>query len=673
MEFIELLIIIALTITFSNILSKVMPTVPIFFAQIFLGIILGMSKYGHEITFEPEIFLVMIIAPLLFREGEEANISSIAKNFSTILFLAFGGVILTLLAVGFTLHTFFPTIPLAACLAFGAALGPTDAVAVGSLSKKLNMPDKVINILNGEGLLNDASGVTAFQFAVAALLTGTFSVVNASVTLFLSSIGGALVGLVVVWIKNRILHFIEQAAAKDVISYLLIELLLPFVVYVIAEIIGVSGIIAAVVAGVLQSKSHHRITLFDAQLANVSENIWSTIGFTLNALVFLFLGIELSEVISPVWTDRTYSNGWLLMIVLLITVVVFLVRFLFVRGFYLIKEYKATEKTTFREILLLTFGGVKGTVSLAAIFILPLSVNGVAFEQRALLLFLTACVIFVSLTMGMLILPLLSDGEYEKPIDLKELEVLNTVIKHMQHKLANNHLSEEEETAIEAIIDQYRMRIWEITTEGMTETDQKKVQELQAWMLTIEQQGLDEMYQKGEISHTSYVIYNRLLDRYEFANQKKFLSFISLWLLIGRRLLRILLHPKRFWRLKREHDFPKNSKINVHELKYIYDANSLRIHQRLEAKEENVSKTVLSFLAGRREMLLKRMYHRNVLSMVSIEKSPIYERELLNGYTFERRTIDEYEREDKISSLSANTYRQKVNLLESFAISKNLH
>jgi CPA1 family monovalent cation:H+ antiporter len=415
------------------------------------------------------------------------------------------------------------------------------------------------------------------------------------------------------------------------------------------------------------------VTLFDAQLANVSENIWSTIGFTLNALVFLFLGIELSEVVSPVWTDRTYSNGWLLMIVLLITVVVFLIRFLFIGGFYLVKEHRATEKTTLREILLLTFGGVKGTVSLAAIFILPLSVNGVAFEQRALLLFLTACVIFVSLTIGMLILPLLSDGEYERPIDLKELEVLNAVIKYLQQKLVKNSLSEEEETAIEAIVDQYRMRIWELTTEGMTESDQKKVQELQAWTLTIEQQGLDEMYQKGEISQTSYAIYNRLLDRYEFKNEKKFLSFISLWLLIGRRLLRMLLHPKRFWRLKRNRDFPKNPKINVNELKYIYDMNTLRINQLLESKEEKVSKTVLSFLVGRREMLLKRMYHRNVVSMVSIEKSSIYERELLNGYTYERRTIDEFEREEKISSLLANSYRQKVNLLESFAISKNLH
>ena len=672
MEFIELVIIITMTITFSNILSKVLPTVPIFFAQIFLGILLGMTKYSHEITFEPEMFLVMIIAPLLFREGEEADTSAIAKNFSTILFLAFGGVILTLLAVGFTLHTLFPAIPLAACLAFGAALGPTDAVAVGSLSKRLKMPDKVINILGGEGLLNDASGVTALQFAVTALLTGAFSLVNASFTLFLSSIGGAVVGFAVVFLKNKTLKFIEQVAAKDVISFLLIELLLPFVVYVIAEIIGVSGIIAAVVAGVLQSNSHHRITLFDAELANVSESIWSTIGFTLNALVFLFLGIELSEVTSPVWMDRSYSNFYLIEIIFLIVLVLFTVRFAYIRVFYWLKEVRSTEKTSLREIALLTFGGVKGTVSLAAIFILPLAVNGDYFEYRPLLLFLTAGVIFVSLLVGMIVLPFLADGEYEKPIDKREVELLNTVIHHLIHKLKKEEITEIEETAIEAVIDQYRMRTWELMAEGMTETDQKRMQELQAWMLRIEQQGLDEMYQAKTISKQSYILYNRLIERYEINNQKKYMSWISFWVLIVHRLARLILHPNRFMTLKREKEFVVSSGIDTSELMIIFEANTKRIRQRLETREENVNKEVLGYLNSRRELLLRRLYHRNVASMISIEKSTVYQKELLEGYKFERRMIDTFELEEKVSSLAANSYRQKVNLLESFAISKSV-
>ncbi len=179
MEFAELVIVFAVTITLSNIASRILPMIPAPLIQIFLGVVLGLTEWGQSIDFEPELFLVMIIAPLLFREGEKADISSILKNFGTILFLAFGGVILTLVGVGATLSFLLPSVPLAACFAFGAALGPTDAVAVSSLSGRVNIPKKAMHILEGEGLLNDASGVTAFQFALGALITGSFSAVNA--------------------------------------------------------------------------------------------------------------------------------------------------------------------------------------------------------------------------------------------------------------------------------------------------------------------------------------------------------------------------------------------------------------------------------------------------------------------------------------------------------------
>ncbi len=288
MEFIELVIIIAILVTLSNVASKILPSVPIFFIQIILGILLGLTEMGQEIAFEPEMFLVMIIGPLLFREGERADVPEILKNSKIVLFLAFGGVLMTLFAVGGTLHWLMPTIPLAACFAFGAALGPTDAVAVSSLAKRLKISKNIMHILEGEGLLNDASGVTALQFAIVALTTGSFSAANAGFQLLFSSIGGGLVGYLIVWLKRRILRFIEKISAQDVTVYLLIELLLPFAAYLLAEMIGVSGIIAAVVAGVAQAQRKRRISLFDAELANISESTWSTIVFTLNALVFLF-------------------------------------------------------------------------------------------------------------------------------------------------------------------------------------------------------------------------------------------------------------------------------------------------------------------------------------------------------------------------------------------------
>ncbi len=118
MEFAELVIVFAVTITLSNIASRILPMIPAPLIQIFLGVVLGLTEWGQSIDFEPELFLVMIIAPLLFREGEKADISSILKNFGTILFLAFGGVILTLVGVGAMLSFLLPSVPLAACFAF---------------------------------------------------------------------------------------------------------------------------------------------------------------------------------------------------------------------------------------------------------------------------------------------------------------------------------------------------------------------------------------------------------------------------------------------------------------------------------------------------------------------------------------------------------------------------
>ena len=173
MEFAELVIVFAVTITLSNIASRILPMIPAPLIQIFLGVVLGLTEWGQSIDFEPELFLVMIIAPLLFREGEKQIFLRFSK-FRDNFVLGIWRSHLTLVGVGATLSFLLPSVPLAACFAFGAALGPTDAVAVSSLSGRVNIPKKAMHILEGEGLLNDASGVTAFQFALGALITGSF-------------------------------------------------------------------------------------------------------------------------------------------------------------------------------------------------------------------------------------------------------------------------------------------------------------------------------------------------------------------------------------------------------------------------------------------------------------------------------------------------------------------
>ncbi|KAF1292832.1 cation:proton antiporter [Candidatus Enterococcus leclercqii] len=668
MELVELVIVITVAITFSNVLAKILPNIPIFFVQIFLGILVGLSQWGRSLNFQPEIFLVLIIAPLLFREGEHADLATIFKNFGTILSLAFGGVILTLLAVGGLLNVLMPTIPLAACMAFGAALGPTDAVAVSSIAKPLKMPPRVMRILEGEGLLNDASGVTAFQFAVAALITGSFSIWQASWQLLAASLGGVLVGGLVVWLKRRVIRVIEQAQAQEVTSYLLIELLLPFVAYVFSELVGVSGIIAAVTAGVMQAGGRQKVTLFQAELANVSQAVWNTVVFTLNGLVFIFLGIEISQVFSPIWESDIYANERLLLVILLVTVLLFVIRLLFLLllNVFLVKDGQRKSK---QEILLLTFGGVKGTVSLATIFILPTALHGAAFHQRSVLLFLTAGVILLSLVISLVVMPLIADGEAEAPVDEKGIAVLEEVLKELQQDEAAGNLTENETIALKAVRQSYASRIWETYTEAMTDSERQEVQEIQALILSIERDGLDESFRRQLIDVNSYRFYSRFIANFQHSFGRQILSFLSFWLLVVRRILRVILHPKLFWQ-RRHEDQQGPAPVDLEQLQTVYRRNTQLIQQSLASLEGVYDEKIITYFLQQRKTMMGSLKRNDFMAAVMIRQDPAFTKEVLRGYYLERKVIDEFESREEITTFSANEYRRKVNLLESYAMSQ---
>lgn len=660
MEFTFLIIVFALSITFSNIFNRIVPVIPLPIVQIIVGVLIGLTKMGQEIEFEPEVFLVMIIAPLLFREGELINLKAMMKNFGMILFLAFFGVLITLVGVGWTLHMILPTLPLAACFAFGAALGPTDAVAVGSLSGRIDIPERSMNILSGEGLINDASGVTAFQFALAALLTGSFSPVEAAGTLVISSIGGAVVGIVLVLLKQQIVHLLETAVAKDVTGYLLIELLLPFIAYLISELIGVSGIIAAVIAGIMQASSLKKVSLFEAELSNVGESIWSMIEFTLNALVFLFLGIELSQVFSPIWIDQQYSNWFLLLVVLIISAVVFLIRFLAIFSVYTLQHGLKKVKNAMNEMLILTFGGVKGTVSLATIFILPTAINGEHFKERPLLLFITACVILVTLIGGILVLPFLTDSETEvENEESVEIDLLRDVIDVLKQQNEENPRGE-----MNAVIENYQDRLKELYTEQLSAERKQEVQELRTLIVSIERDGLEESLKQGEISVRSYRMYQRLITRMQRSIAKQLLSIVGFWLLFARQIISILLHPKLFFNRGEASEEEKELRNEeLENIRQVFLRNSQVILKSLDNLRGVYDDDLIDFFIDGRLDLAHKFEKGEFIDSYIVHTETDYVKDLLLGFQEERRMIDHYEQSERISIIEANELRKNVNLL----------
>lgn len=663
MELIYTVIIFAFAIMFSNIVNRILPIIPLPVIQIILGVAIGMTELGKTIIFEPEIFLVMIIVPLLFREGVKADIASIVKNFDIILFLSFGVVLLTLLGVGLSVHSIMPTIPLAACFALGAALGPTDVVAVSSLSDRISLPKKVVHILEGEGMLNDASGVTAFQFAVGMLLTNLFSFGHAARSLLFASIAGVLLGWAIVWCKNQLLLLIERASARDVSGYLLIELLLPFLAYILAELVGASGIIAAVVTGILQANGLKKMSVFDAELANVSEAIWSTITFILNALVFLFLGLELVQVLPEIWNDANYSNYFLLFVVLFVTFAIFLIRLVSIISFYLIKGKIAGVKQKFNEILIMTFGGVKGTVSLATILVLPFTINGQDFVARPLLLFITASVILLSLLIGILVLPLLTDEEPETKDNSLEITLLNQVILTLQ-----NSDNETQKVKINVVIETYRDRIRELYIDQLTTDGKKDVQELQTLIYSIDRDGLDDSFKKDEVSSQSYRIYKRFVNQMRDSISRQLRSFFVFWLMIVRHLFVMITHPKLFVERMKSTDNQGFSKDNMEQIKNVFFRNTEIILKSLDNLRTAYDEDLVQFFIDERLDIAQKMEEGTMIESLVIKTKATYNSELLSGFHEERRKIDEYEIAETIDSEKANELRRKVNLLESYSI-----
>lgn len=198
----ELILCIIAAVVVSSFVSRFVPKVSTPLVQIVLGVLVTYLPFFPDATLDPELFMVLFIAPLLYLEAHEIDKSALLKTLDLSLSLAIGLAIVTMAAVGFTLHAVWPSITLASALALGAALGPTDAVAVSSLGKEASLTQRQRSVLKGESLFNDASGIVGFQFALAAAFTGEFAVGQAAGEFVISFFGGTLFGLVIAAAAN---------------------------------------------------------------------------------------------------------------------------------------------------------------------------------------------------------------------------------------------------------------------------------------------------------------------------------------------------------------------------------------------------------------------------------------------------------------------------------------
>lgn len=448
MQLLHTILIMLLVVSGTRITAQFIP-LPLPLLQILVGALLAIPVFGLHVRLEPELFLLLFIPPLLFVDGWRMPKGQFRQLRTPILLLAFALVFFTILGAGYFIHWLLPQVPLAACFALAAVLSPTDAVAVSAIAHG-RLPSTLNNLLQGEALMNDASGLVAFKFAVAAALTGFFSIGDASLQFMLVAIGGLLVGVVLSYLLGRLRAWMIARGWEDPASHVLLLLLLPFAAYVAAEHLGLSGILSAVAAGMMQS----RLDLLPKQTTTrlLNRSVWTLLEFTFNGLIFLLLGLQLPDIVKAALSsheDAWAFLSWALLCVVTIYAVMMLLRFVWVYGYWRCsgawrrlrgRPTRFAGQSRMALSVVLTLGGVRGAVTLAGVMSLPLLLNsGEAFPERDLLILIAAGVILLSLLVAAVtlprILPLLPQDNValrERALNRHRARILEAAIRYLE-------------------------------------------------------------------------------------------------------------------------------------------------------------------------------------------------------------------------------------------------
>jgi monovalent cation/hydrogen antiporter len=535
MELFSIILLLVLIVSLSGVVVKMLPIqIPLPLMQILLGCIL--AAFNVYVEFDPKLFLVLFIPPLLFADGRKTSVKDFIYNSREIIGLALVLVVISIIALGYILYWILPNVQLAACLALAAVLSPTDAVALSGIVGKGRIEKEKMEIIEGEALMNDASGLVSLNFAIAiAVGTLQFDLLQISMTFFIVAIGGLAIGVLFTWLYARILRKINQLTHNDPAIQIVLLFLLPFAAYIIAEEFHCSGILAAVSAGMTVNHSGMmRNAPLTARLQ--SDSTWSMLTFVFNGFVFVLLGIQLPSILNNTFAenqiDKSIEVWQLCLIVLFVFAVLMGTRFAWLWAMkhmpampFGTKRPLAFRAYSTRDLLISTFAGVRGAITLAGVLSIPISISG-----RYQLVFIAAGIILISLITAVIILPILLRGSVILDNSEQHNEIL-TVKGHMAEeaitsleKMQNNLLQETSETGLDQeIIHEIGSRVIGSLRRrtGLKDLEQKalEAENLERRMRLVaigaERTALLQMKVRNEVSEEVYEHLNTDLDIYE--------------------------------------------------------------------------------------------------------------------------------------------------------------
>jgi monovalent cation/hydrogen antiporter len=410
------------------------------------GLALSFVPFLPVIRLDPNLVLFFFLPPLLYPAALFTSWRDFRRNLRSILFLAIGLVLLTMTVVAWVAHSFIAGLPWAAAFALGAIVSPPDAIAAEAILKRLGVPARIGAVLGGESLVNDATALVAYQFAVAAMVTGRFSLGAASLEFVLVGFGGVALGLLVGLVMRWVQRHLDDPPVQITVS-----LLTPFAAYLLAERLHVSGVLSTVAAGVYLGWHSTSLT---ARFRLQAQTFWEMVAFLLNGFIFIMIGLQLPGILrklshEPLSRLTTYG--------ILISATVIFVRIAWVfPATYLPRWLSAKMRARdpvppWQHSVLIAWAGMRGVVSLAAAFALPiLLANGQPFPGRSYILFLTFCVILTTLVFQGLTLPILirklgvkDDGVIDSEEREARLKANEAAVDFIEKKALEEHFPEE--------------------------------------------------------------------------------------------------------------------------------------------------------------------------------------------------------------------------------------
>jgi monovalent cation/hydrogen antiporter len=435
------------------------------------GLLIALIPGLPRFQLEPELVFLLFLPPLIFPAALFTSWRDFRANLRPISLLALGLVLFTTVIVGWLAHHLIPGLPFAAAFALGAIISPPDAVAATAITQQLGVPRRIVTVLEGESLVNDASALVALRFAVAALVSGTFSVSAALIGFVIVSVGGVVLGLAAGWVSVRVQKWIDDPPVQIIIS-----LLTPFAAYLPAERLGVSGVLAVVAAGLYVGWHSPEIT--DAKTRLQAYPFWEMVVYLLNGIVFILLGLQLPEVLHTLKSSsmlRVCGQAALLSLAVILIRIIWVFPATYLPRLLSPKLRQRDPYPDWRNVMIVAWTGMRGVVSLAAALGLPFALdNGQPFPGRDLIIFFTFVVILATLVVQGLSLPFLirwlevhGDNEAEEEERQARLEANNAAMARLKELARQDSIPNE---LVQRLHSEYEDRIRELN-EGRLEAD----------------------------------------------------------------------------------------------------------------------------------------------------------------------------------------------------------